>query len=179
VGPAVADDYYVQVTSQKSEAEALAAYKSLQSKFPNELRNRQPRIHRVDLAQGSFFRAMVGPFTSSQEADALCSNMMAAGGHCLVQSDNAALENARKAVTAKPKAETLHEQIKRVYARQLSCAANRTLAIEMTKAQVYAMCGRPQETSTVQTAHGTSEHLYYFKNLSVYLTNGIVTAIQY
>jgi hypothetical protein len=44
--PAMADDYYVQVTSQRSEGEALAAYKSLQSKFPNELRNRQPLIHR-------------------------------------------------------------------------------------------------------------------------------------
>jgi SPOR domain len=80
------DEYYVQVSSQSSEAEALAAYKSLQSKYPNVLANRQPLIHRADLGpQGTFFRAMVGPFTNSQEAGALCSNMRAAGGMCLVQ----------------------------------------------------------------------------------------------
>jgi SPOR domain len=83
--PAMADDYWVQVTSRRSEAEALAAYRSLQNTFPNALGNRQARIHRVDLDQGSFFRAMVGPFTSSQEAGALCSDIQAAGGQCLVQ----------------------------------------------------------------------------------------------
>jgi hypothetical protein len=60
--------------------------------FPNVLGNRKPLIHRADIPQGIFFRAMVGPFTSSQEAVALCSNMMAAGGQCLVQSDKGPVE---------------------------------------------------------------------------------------
>jgi S1-C subfamily serine protease len=94
--PAMADDYYVQVSSQRSVAEVLAAYRSLQNKFPNELGNRQARIHRVDLDQGSFFRAMVGPFTGSQEAVALCSNLRAAGGQCLVQVDASLSSTAKE-----------------------------------------------------------------------------------
>jgi hypothetical protein len=91
VAPAVADDYYVQVTSQRSEGEALAAFRSLQAKYPSQLSGREVAIHKLDLgAQGTYYRGMVGPFTSSQEAAALCSNMMAAGGICLVQVDTRA-----------------------------------------------------------------------------------------
>ena len=61
--------YAVQVSSQRSEAEAQAAFKSMQAKYPSQLGGRSPMIHRVDLgAKGIYFRAMVGPFAGSAEA---------------------------------------------------------------------------------------------------------------
>ena len=78
--------YAVQVSSQRSEADAQAAFRSLQSKFPSQLGGKQPMIHRVDLgAKGIYFRAMVGPFGSSEQASQMCSSLKAAGGQCIVQ----------------------------------------------------------------------------------------------
>jgi sporulation related protein len=83
-----AGGYAVQVTSQRSEAEAQTEFKSLQAKFPGQLGNRQPLIHRADLGdKGTFYRALVGPFASSEAAAAMCSNLKAAGGSCIVQKN--------------------------------------------------------------------------------------------
>jgi hypothetical protein len=83
-----AGGYAVQVTSQRSEAEAQTEFKSLQAKFPGQLGNRQPIIHRADLGEkGTFYRALVGPFASSEAAAAMCSNLKAAGGSCIVQKN--------------------------------------------------------------------------------------------
>jgi hypothetical protein len=77
---------YVQVSSQRSEAEAQSAYRSLQGKYPNQLGGRQAQILRVDLgAKGTYYRALVGPFASAGEAAELCSSLKAAGGQCLIQ----------------------------------------------------------------------------------------------
>jgi len=77
---------YVQVSSQRSEGEAQAAFRSLQAKFPDQLGGRQSAIHKVDLgAKGTYYRAMVGPFANAGEASQLCSSLKAAGGQCLVQ----------------------------------------------------------------------------------------------
>jgi hypothetical protein len=77
---------YVQVSSQRSEGEAQAAFRSLQAKFPDQLGGRQSAIHKVDLgAKGTYYRAMVGPFANGGEASQLCSSLKAAGGQCLVQ----------------------------------------------------------------------------------------------
>ena len=77
---------YVQVSSQRSEAEAQSAFRALQAKFPTQLSSRQPLVHKVDLgAKGTYYRAMVGPFTNANEAAELCSSLKAAGGQCLVQ----------------------------------------------------------------------------------------------
>ncbi len=78
--------YAVQVSSQRSEAEAQAAFRSLQSKYPSQLGNRQAMIHKVDLgSKGIYYRALVGPFATGSEASELCSNLKAAGGSCLIQ----------------------------------------------------------------------------------------------
>jgi hypothetical protein len=77
---------YVQVSSQRSEAEAQGAFRSLQAKYPNQLGGRQPLIFRVDLgAKGTYYRTMVGPFANASEAGELCSSLKAAGGQCLIQ----------------------------------------------------------------------------------------------
>ena len=50
-------DYVVQLSSQKTEAEAQASFRSLQAKFPSELGSRQPLIRRADLgSKGVFYR---------------------------------------------------------------------------------------------------------------------------
>jgi hypothetical protein len=79
---------YVQVSSQRSEAEAQAAFRSLQAKYPDQLGGRQPMIYKVDLGtKGTYYRAMVGPFTNANEAGELCTNLKAAGGQCLIQKN--------------------------------------------------------------------------------------------
>jgi cell division septation protein DedD len=83
---ATGGSYVVQVSSQRSEAEAQSSFRDLQTKYPNVLGDREPIIRRADLgAKGIYFRAMVGPFTAADQATELCSNLKAAGGSCIVQ----------------------------------------------------------------------------------------------
>lgn len=80
--------YAVQVSAQRSEEEAQAAFRSLQSKYPGQLGNRQPLIKRVDLGEkGIFFGAQVGPFTDAAQAKQMCESFKAAGGSCLVKKN--------------------------------------------------------------------------------------------
>jgi len=80
--------YAVQVSSHRSEQEAQSSFRALQAKYPNLLGGRQPIIRRADLgAKGIYYRAMVGPFDSADQATDLCTNLKAAGGGCLVQKN--------------------------------------------------------------------------------------------
>ena len=80
--------YAVQVSSHRSEQEAQSSFRALQAKYPNLLGGRQPVIRRADLgAKGIYYRAMVGPFDSADQATDLCTNLKAAGGGCLVQKN--------------------------------------------------------------------------------------------
>jgi cell division septation protein DedD len=83
-----ASGFVVQLSSQKTESEAQSSFRSLQAKFPNELGSRQPIIRRADLgSKGVFYRTMIGPFASSQEASQFCANYKAAGGQCVVPNN--------------------------------------------------------------------------------------------
>jgi hypothetical protein len=78
--------YLVQVASQKNEADAQASYRALQGKYPSVLGSRSPVIKRADLGdKGVYYRAMVGPFGSPDEATQFCGNLKTAGGQCVVQ----------------------------------------------------------------------------------------------
>jgi cell division protein FtsN len=78
--------YAVQVSSQRSEAEAQSAFRSLQGKFPSQLGSQQVLIHKADLgAKGTYYRALVGPFANANDATQLCSSLKSAGGQCIVQ----------------------------------------------------------------------------------------------
>jgi hypothetical protein len=78
--------YLVQVSSQKNEADAQASFRALQGKFPTVLGSRAPLIKRADLGEkGVYYRAMVGPFGSSDEASHFCGSLKTAGGQCVVQ----------------------------------------------------------------------------------------------
>ena len=84
--PSPGGGYAVQVTSQRSEADAQTAFRALRAKFPNQLSGREPIIRRADLgAKGVYYRALVGPFVSTEEAAGMCSSLKAAGGNCIVQ----------------------------------------------------------------------------------------------
>lgn len=78
--------YTVQVTSRRSEEEAQTAFRTLQAKYPDQLGGREPIIRRADLGEkGTYYRALVGPFASAEQAAGLCSGLKAAGGDCIVQ----------------------------------------------------------------------------------------------
>jgi len=78
--------YLVQVSSQRNEADAQASYRALQSKFPGVLGGHSPVIKRADLGEkGVYYRAMVGPFGSPEEASQFCGSLKSAGGQCVVQ----------------------------------------------------------------------------------------------
>ncbi len=77
----------VQVSSQRTEAEAQSSYQALQQKYPSVLGGREANIRRVDLGDkgGVFYRAQVGSFATSEQATAFCNSLKAAGGQCIVQ----------------------------------------------------------------------------------------------
>ncbi len=78
--------YLVQVSSQQNEADAQASYRALQGKFPAVLGSHPPVIKRADLGdKGIYYRAMVGPFGTPEEASQFCGNLKSAGGQCVVQ----------------------------------------------------------------------------------------------
>lgn len=84
--PSATGGYVVQVSSQRSEADAKASYRALQGKFPSVLGSKAPLIKRADLgSKGVYYRAMVGPFGTPDEAQQFCGNLKSAGGQCVVQ----------------------------------------------------------------------------------------------
>jgi hypothetical protein len=85
---AIGSGYAVQVTSERNESNAQAALVALQAKHANQLSGRQVIIRRADLsAKGTYYRVLVSPFASVEEAAGLCSRLKAAGGHCIVQGN--------------------------------------------------------------------------------------------
>jgi hypothetical protein len=82
----IAHGAFVQVSSQRSEADARASFRSLQGKYPKQLGGRHLVVHRIDLGKkGVYYRALVGPFASAGDAAELCGSLKAAGGSCLIQ----------------------------------------------------------------------------------------------
>ncbi len=83
---APAGSYVVQVSSQRSEADAQASYRTLQGKFPSVLGSRAAVVKRVDLGdKGTYYRAVVGPFAGADEASRVCADLKSAGGQCVIQ----------------------------------------------------------------------------------------------
>ncbi|WP_413987849.1 SPOR domain-containing protein [Labrys okinawensis] len=77
--------YVVQVSSQKSPAEAQAAFQALQRKYAAVLGSMKPSIRKVDLPdRGTYYRVRVGSWDSSNEAGAFCAKLKAAGGDCVI-----------------------------------------------------------------------------------------------
>jgi sporulation related protein len=80
--------YVVQLSSQKTEEEARSSYKVLATKYASVFGDREPLIKRVNIPdKGTFYRANVGPFATSAEANHFCSNLKIVGGQCIVQKN--------------------------------------------------------------------------------------------
>jgi hypothetical protein len=83
VSGAASGGWSVQVSSQRSEGEAQASFRSLQAKYPRELGDRDAFVQRADLGEkGIYYRTMVGPFGSKADADQFCKSLQTAGGQC-------------------------------------------------------------------------------------------------
>lgn len=75
---------YVQLSSQRSEEAARSAFAALQKKFPSVLGSASVDIQQADLGtKGVYYRARVGAPTRDA-AVALCEQLRAAGGDCLI-----------------------------------------------------------------------------------------------
>jgi len=76
--------YLVSITSQPSEAEAQAAFRAMQNKYPSVLASQSPAIARANTKSGAVtYRAGVS-FTSHEEATQFCKSYEGAGGQCWV-----------------------------------------------------------------------------------------------
>jgi len=77
--------YVVQVSSQRSEAQAQAAFANLQSRYSGVLGGVTPVIQRADLGdRGTFYRVRI-PAGSRGKANDLCERLKSAGGDCFVR----------------------------------------------------------------------------------------------
>jgi hypothetical protein len=89
LGVASDGGYIVQVSSERSDTEALVSFKTLQSRYPHVLGDHSPLIRRVDLGEkGIVYRAQVGPFDTIDQAKQLCGKLKAVGGRCIVQRNS-------------------------------------------------------------------------------------------
>lgn len=77
--------YVVQVSSQRTAAEAQGAFQSLQRRFAGVLGGMKPSIRKVDLPdRGTYYRVRVGGWSTPAEATAFCGKLKAAGGDCVI-----------------------------------------------------------------------------------------------
>lgn len=75
---------YVQVSSQRSEAEAQAALSALQRTHPS-IRSQQTVIRSANLGnKGTYYRAQIGPVSPTQ-AKQICGDLKAVGTECFIQ----------------------------------------------------------------------------------------------
>ncbi|MGE5259679.1 MAG: SPOR domain-containing protein [Actinomycetota bacterium] len=83
--------YAVQISAHHNEADAQASLRSLEAKYRHQLGGQHTMVRRVDLGtKGVYYRAMVGPFASSDAARHMCSELRAAGARCFVKRIQAA-----------------------------------------------------------------------------------------
>jgi hypothetical protein len=85
-GAGGAGGYLVHVSSKRTESDAKISYQEMQNEFPAVLGSRSPVIKRADLGdKGVYYRALVGPFGTPDEASQFCGSLKTAGGQCVVQ----------------------------------------------------------------------------------------------
>ncbi len=77
--------YAVQVAAPHSEAEARAVIDSMRAKYPSLLGREWATINRVSLPQGVFYRVVIGPLGSAQQASQLCNSLKTQGAECFIR----------------------------------------------------------------------------------------------
>jgi hypothetical protein len=80
--------FVVQLSAQKSEAEAQASIRAMQSRYAAVLNGQHPLVRRKDQGdRGVFYAAQVGPYGTKEEASQVCEGLKSAGGTCFVQKN--------------------------------------------------------------------------------------------
>jgi hypothetical protein len=84
-GTIPAGAYVVQVSSQRTQDQAQAAFNNLQQRYAGVLGGVTPVIQRADLGdRGTFYRVRI-PASSRDDAISLCERLKSAGGDCFVR----------------------------------------------------------------------------------------------
>ena len=82
---ASADPYVVLLSAQRTEDQVRTAFKALQTRYSDLLGSHEPVVRRAYLGdQGTYYRVMVGPCDTREQANDLCERLKAAGGMCIV-----------------------------------------------------------------------------------------------
>jgi cell division septation protein DedD len=77
--------YRIQLAALRSDEEARATWKRLQSRHRELLGNRQPNIVRTELGGlGTFYRVQLGPFADKASSQELCKTFKAGGLDCFL-----------------------------------------------------------------------------------------------
>lgn len=84
-GAAPQGKYGVQIAAPQSEADARRAIDTLRAKHPKLLVKEWATINRVELPNGVFYRVVVGPYATAQQAERLCSSLKAEGAPCFIR----------------------------------------------------------------------------------------------
>ena len=81
--------FVVQLSATRSEQEALSAFSAYQNRFPSILSGQSPNIQKADLgSRGIYYRLGVGPLTSRDDANNMCSQLRSAGlPDCFVRAN--------------------------------------------------------------------------------------------
>jgi hypothetical protein len=77
--------YAVQIGAPRSEAEARAIIDSMRARYPTLLGREWATISRVSLPNGEFYRVVIGPLGSAQQAGQLCNSLRAQGADCFIR----------------------------------------------------------------------------------------------
>jgi cell division septation protein DedD len=77
--------FAVQVAAPTSVEAARALIDSLRAKYPNDLAQQWAAILPVTLPKGIFYRVVIGPMPSEQQASQLCSKLRSQGTDCFIR----------------------------------------------------------------------------------------------
>jgi cell division septation protein DedD len=75
----------VQLAAPRSVDEARALIDAMRAKYPNELAQQWAAIEPVTLPKGTFYRVVIGPLASEQQASQLCGRLKAQGTECFIR----------------------------------------------------------------------------------------------
>ena len=85
VPPPPQGKFGVQIAAPRSEADARALIDTMRVKHAALLGREWASIHRVELPSGVFYRVVIGPKATEQQAAQLCSSLKAQGSPCFIQ----------------------------------------------------------------------------------------------
>jgi cell division septation protein DedD len=75
----------VQIAAPRSVEQARALIDSMRARYPNELGKEWAAILPVTLPKGTFYRVVIGPMASEQQASQLCGRLKSQGTECFIR----------------------------------------------------------------------------------------------